>query len=84
MKQLTDKFEEWGLSYFPSQTNFVLVDFKQDSAELFQKLLKNGLIVRSGAALGFSGYQRITVGTPEQNAKLIAVLESLLSETASK
>lgn len=84
MKQLTDKFEEWGLSYFPSQTNFVLVDFKQDSAELFQKLLKNGLIVRSGAALGFPGYQRITVGTPEQNAKLIAVLESLLSETASK
>lgn len=84
LKQLTDKFDEWGLAYYPSQTNFILVDFKQDSTELFQKLLKNGLIVRSGAALGFPGFQRITVGTPEQNAKLLAVLENLLQETVSK
>lgn len=78
LKQLTDKFDEWGLSYFPSETNFVLVDMKQDSAQLFQKLLAKGLIVRSGAALGFPGYQRITVGTPEQNEKLLAALESVL------
>lgn len=78
LKQLTDKFDEWGLSYYPSQTNFILVDMKQDSTQLFQKLLSKGFIVRSGAALGFPGYQRITVGTPEQNEKLLAALESVL------
>lgn len=84
LKQLTDKFDEWGFFYYPSQTNFVLVDLKQDSTEVFQKLLRKGIIVRSGAALGFPGYQRITVGTPEQNEKLLAALESVIAKTVQK
>jgi len=84
MKQLTDKFDEWGLSYFPSQANFVLVDLKQDSDEVFNKLLRKGIIVRSGRALGFPGYQRITVGSTEQNAKILNAIESILSEAVAK
>ncbi|WP_019122440.1 histidinol-phosphate transaminase [Brevibacillus massiliensis] len=78
--QLTDKFDQWGLKYYPSQTNFILVDLKQDSTEVFNKLLRKGIIVRSGSALGFPGYQRITVGTAEQNEKLLAALEEVVTE----
>jgi histidinol-phosphate aminotransferase len=78
MKQLTDRFDEWGFHYFPSQANFVLVDFRQDSDEVFQKLLKQGVIVRSGRPLGFPGYQRVTVGTPEQNEKFLQAVESIV------
>lgn len=78
MKRMTDKFEELGLHYYPSQTNFVLVDMKEDSDLVFRKLLKQGLIVRSGNALGFPGYQRITVGTEEQTKKLLAAVEALV------
>ncbi|MBO8162991.1 MAG: histidinol-phosphate transaminase [Brevibacillus sp.] len=80
MKLLTDRFDELGLTYFPSQANFVLVDIRQDSNVVFGKLLEKGLIVRSGAALGFPGYQRITVGTAEQNNKLLAALEAVVLE----
>lgn len=79
LKQLTDAFDEWGLSYFPTQTNFILVDLKMDSDEVFKKLLMNGIIVRSGNALGFPGYQRITVGTKEQNEKILSVLKEIVT-----
>jgi histidinol-phosphate aminotransferase len=78
MKQLTDQFDKWGLDYYPSQANFVLVNLKQDSDEVFRKLLAQGIIVRSGRALGFPGYQRITVGNAEQNAKILHALREIV------
>jgi len=79
VKQFTDRFDEWGLSYYPTQTNFILVDLKQDSDTVFKKLLSQGIIVRSGNALGFPGYQRITVGTKEQNEKILTVLQEIVA-----
>jgi len=79
VKQFTDRFDEWGLSYYPTQTNFILVDLKQDSDAVFKKLLSQGIIVRSGNALGFPGYQRITVGTKEQNEKILTVLQEIVA-----
>lgn len=79
MKQYTDAFEEWGLDYFPSQTNFILVNLNQDSDEVFKKFLSKGIILRSGNALGHPGYQRITIGTPEQNEKVLAVLKEIVT-----
>jgi histidinol-phosphate aminotransferase len=79
MKQLTDQFDEWGLEYYPSQANFVLVNLKQDSDEVFEKLLRQGIIVRSGRALGFPGYQRITVGSAEQNEKILQALRNIVA-----
>lgn len=79
MKQLTDRFDQWGLHYYPSQANFVLVDLKLDSDEVFAKLLSRGIIVRSGNALGHPGFQRITIGTKEQNEKILQALEEILA-----
>lgn len=78
LKQLTGRFDEWGLSYYPSQTNFVLVNLNLDSDEVFKQLLQQGIIVRSGKALGFPGYQRITVGTAEQNEKVLQALANIV------
>ncbi len=79
MKQLTDQFDAWGLDYYPSQANFILVNLKQDSDQVFQALLKQGIIVRSGRALGFPGYQRITVGSQEQNEKILDALREIVA-----
>lgn len=72
--------EESKLSYFPSQANFILVDFQMDANEVFQYLLERGYIVRSGKALGFPTSIRITVGSNEQNNGLIENLKNLLAE----
>ncbi|WP_134687425.1 histidinol-phosphate transaminase [Brevibacillus migulae] len=80
LQQLTDQFDEWGLVYYPSETNFILVNLQRDSDEVFGQLLRQGIIVRSGKALGFPGWMRITVGSKEQNERVIAALGTILEK----
>lgn len=65
----------------PSQTNFLAVRF-DDAATVYRKLLDAGVVVRDvrhypnlGDAL------RITIGTPEENAELLAVLKSPIANS---
>jgi histidinol-phosphate aminotransferase len=75
-EQFCDKH---GLSYFPSQGNFILIDFKtKQGDEVFQYLLQQGYIIRSGNALGFPTCVRITVGSEEQNRGIIDCLSKWL------
>lgn len=80
MKQFEQFCKKHDLYYYPSQTNFVLIDFKRPGNEVFQSLLKEGFIVRSGEALGFPTCARITIGTKEENEQLFAAIEKMLGE----
>ena len=80
LEQLYSFCKENNLSYYPSQTNFVLVDFKIDGNEVFQYLMSKGYIVRSGVPLGFPTSVRITIGSKEENEGLIKVMEQFLTE----
>lgn len=68
-----------GLSYYLSQGNFILIDFKRDGQEVFQYLLERGYIVRSGTALGFPTCVRITIGSMEQNLGVIEIIKQYLN-----
>ncbi|WP_134698979.1 histidinol-phosphate transaminase [Ammoniphilus sp. YIM 78166] len=76
--QLYAGFEEMGLSYYPSQGNFVLVDTGRNGNDVFQALLRKGYIVRSGVALGFPSSIRVTVGSQEQNEGFLTALREVL------
>jgi histidinol-phosphate aminotransferase len=71
------------LDYYPSQGNFILIDFKMDGDEVFQFLMEKGFIVRSGKALGFPTSVRITIGSHEQNEGVLQVICELLAENRS-
>jgi histidinol-phosphate aminotransferase len=71
------------LNYYPSQGNFVLIDFKVNGNEVFQYLLEKGFIVRSGVALGFSTSVRVTVGSQEQNKQIIQHMKEFLQKSTS-
>ena len=72
--------EKHDLHYFPSETNFIMFEVKASSNMVFEEMMKRGFIIRSGAALGLDGYIRVTIGTEEQNAKFLNLLEALLVE----
>ncbi|WJQ02018.1 histidinol-phosphate transaminase [Geobacillus stearothermophilus] len=72
--------DEHGLKYYPSQTNFVFIDFGIDGNEVFQYLLERGVIVRSGRALGLPTGVRVTIGTKEQNDRVFETIASMLRE----
>jgi histidinol-phosphate aminotransferase len=63
-----------GIPFAPSQANFLLVRVK-DPAGARERLLRGGILVRDGAAVGFPGHLRITVGTREVNERLLKLLE---------
>ncbi len=61
---------------FPSQANFLLVRFV-NAESTYQKLLANGIIVRDRSRVPqLEACLRITVGTPQENNRLLATLQS--------
>lgn len=77
-KFLYQQFERLGLKYFPTEANFIWLDTKKDSKELFSQLLTKGVIVRTGDIFGFPTFIRVTIGLPEENERFIRTLEQLL------
>jgi histidinol-phosphate aminotransferase len=55
----------------PSQSNFILPRVGEQADALRAALLKAGILVRDGAAVGFPGHLRISIGTRENNDRLL-------------
>ena len=78
-KYLYKEFEKLGLDYVPTHSNFILVNVGVDSMELFEKMLKKGVIIRPGKPLGYPEHIRVTIGLPEENERFISVLQEVLN-----
>jgi histidinol-phosphate aminotransferase len=77
-RYLYEQFEKMGLFYLPTQANFIFVDVKRDSREVFQALLREGVIVRTGDIFGCPTFLRVSIGTMEQNERFIKALRKVL------
>ena len=77
MQTLTEGFHRLGLSWIPSHGNFVCVKVGS-GAEVFQRLLRQGVIVRPIAAYGLPEYLRVSIGTELENARFLAALAIVL------
>jgi histidinol-phosphate aminotransferase len=77
-RYLYEQFEKMGLFYLPTQANFVFVGVKRDSREVFQALLREGVIVRTGDIFGCPTFLRVSIGTMEQNERFIRALKKVL------
>jgi histidinol-phosphate aminotransferase len=66
------------LEYVPSVANFVLLKVG-NGKEVFQNLLKRGMIVRAMDEYKLPEWIRVTVGTPEQNRRFLADLDHVLT-----
>jgi histidinol-phosphate aminotransferase len=80
---LYDEFKTLGVQYVPSRANFILVDVGRSAAEIYQKLLHEGVIVRPMTPFGMETALRITVGTPEENRKLVKALRTVLGKKSA-
>ncbi|WP_050615425.1 histidinol-phosphate transaminase [Bacillus testis] len=78
LEQFYSFCEREGLHYFPSQANFILMDVKADANKAFEYLMSKGYIIRSGQALGFPTYIRVTVGSAEENEGFLEQLQGFL------
>lgn len=63
----------------PSQANFLLPNVGRQSRALAAALLKAGILVRDGTAVGFPGHLRVTIGRPDVNARLLEIWDQTLA-----
>jgi len=82
LAQLRQGFDRLGLKQWPSLANFILVDVGRDGREVFQALLRAGIVTRPMAGIGLPTGLRISVGTPRQNRACLAALGRILREGA--
>jgi histidinol-phosphate aminotransferase len=76
---LHEQFAKMRIPFVPGTANFVMVKVG-DGHALFEKLLRQGVIVRPLNGYGLSEWVRISVGTMEENEKFIAALKKVTSD----
>ncbi len=74
---LQEQFAEMQVPFVPAVANFVMVNVG-DGCAVFEKLLRRQIIVRPLKGYGLPEWVRITVGTMEENRKLIAALSEVM------
>ena len=75
---LTAAFDRWNLPHIPTHANFVMVDTRRPCRAVFDALLRQGIIVRTGDIFGMPTCIRVTIGTKSQNERFLAALEAVL------
>ncbi|EPS6872085.1 histidinol-phosphate transaminase [Acinetobacter baumannii] len=75
-EKLVRDLTELGFNVSPSKANFIFATHSQhDAGQLAQKLREQGIIVRYFNKPRINQFLRITVGTNEQNARLVQTLK---------
>jgi histidinol-phosphate aminotransferase len=75
---LYDSLERLEIKYFPTHANFFLIDVKKDADEVFESMLKQGIIIRSMTSYGYPEYIRVNVGLHEENVRFIEALRKII------
>ncbi|MDD5455107.1 MAG: histidinol-phosphate transaminase [Candidatus Ratteibacteria bacterium] len=79
-KYLYKEFDAMGLEYVRTSANFILVDIKRSGKEIYEKLLKEGVIVRPVDNYDLPNFLRVTICKPSENKKFIGSLKKVLGK----
>ena len=82
LEAMQKAFDELGLFYISSWANFIMVDTRRPCREVYNALLRQGIIVRTGDIFGMPTHLRISVGTEAQNTRFIHALRAVLPHIA--
>jgi histidinol-phosphate aminotransferase len=75
--RILETFKRLGIEYLESSSNFVL--FKLDNVNpLYDQLVEKGIFIRKFKEKELKNYLRFSVGTKEENTKLIKIVEEVI------
>jgi histidinol-phosphate aminotransferase len=64
-----------GLSFVPSEANFILLHVGPHASQVMEGLMQEGIVVRGMAGYGLEEYLRVTIGLPEENKRFVEALK---------
>jgi histidinol-phosphate aminotransferase len=76
-KYLEKNLEKMGIEFIPSVANHILLKVG-NGQNVFERLLKKGIIVRPMAEYDLPEFIRVTVGLPQQNRRFINALKEVI------
>ncbi len=76
---LQSELTRLGLTSLESEGNFIAVKVPIPGRDMFNKLMKEGVIVRPIDLYGMPDFIRVTIGTPAENKFFIEILEKVLN-----
>jgi histidinol-phosphate aminotransferase len=74
--------DDLAIEYLESQANFLLIRVVKSADEVFEDLLKQGVIVRSMTPYGYPDCIRVNVGRRHENVRLLEALAVVLRKGA--
>lgn len=77
-RYLYKKLTQMGLKFIPSESNFILINVERNGREVFQALMKLGVIVRAMDAYKLPNYIRVSIGTRFELMRFIHSLKKVL------
>ena len=81
-KWLLQRFHEMGIRAVPTSANFIYFSIDEDGDAFAQRMQAEGVIVRSLVPWGIPNAIRVSIGTPEQNERFVAVLKKVVGRVA--
>ncbi|HEC28880.1 MAG TPA: histidinol-phosphate transaminase [Gammaproteobacteria bacterium] len=75
MARICRAFDDMGLEYIPSVGNFISFTTALPGDEVYEKLLRQGIIIRPVSNYGLADYLRVTIGSTEQNDRFLHALK---------
>ncbi|MFT6030602.1 MAG: histidinol-phosphate aminotransferase, partial [Oleiphilaceae bacterium] len=88
LKQIEDGLFELGLPFIPSTANFIAFNVHPinenckrayTGVDIYQLLLKEGVIVRPLVNYKMTDFLRVSIGLPEENQRFLSSLKSVLN-----
>lgn len=78
MERLKSRLADMGLSWLPSAGNFLCVRLGPGAGEIYQALLRQGVIVRPiGGGYQLGEFLRVSIGLPRENDRFMQALAEL-------
>jgi histidinol-phosphate aminotransferase len=78
MVQVSKGLSVLGLDYIPSYGNFVSFRVR-NAADVYQRLLESGVIVRPIAGYGMPDHLRVSIGLESENARFLERLKQAIA-----
>lgn len=76
---LYDELNRRGITYYPTQANFICIDLDRKVVDLWKSIAQRGIAVRDLKSFGLPKMIRYTFGTRENNIRLLSILDEFLS-----
>ena len=75
---LAEKLAALGCKVFPSQANFLMFTPPLPAADVFEGLLKRGIIARALKSYGLPHMLRVSIGNDEENEAFLAAMKDIV------